>query len=162
MMLHACAVPLVTVFLLSFACAVEIMKYYVVFVGRNPGIYTSWMDCNREVCGFQGNLHQSYATWEQATQALTDYQAGTTKKIAAATEAGVTATHVKDTAIGNKMNQAIQRKAHVAHYPIISCTDSSYPTVPEMKWQIVCPHYVRHIPLCDPDSVKHLINLENN
>jgi ribonuclease HI len=48
------------------------MKCYVVFIGRNPGVYNSWMECDAQVFGFLGNRHCSYpirkegeATYEQ-------------------------------------------------------------------------------------------------
>lgn len=35
-------------------------KTYVVFNGRNPGIYTTWAEAEREVLGYPGAVHQSY------------------------------------------------------------------------------------------------------
>jgi len=51
------------------------IKFYVVFVGRNPGVYTTWMDCNREVSGYPRNLHCSFASRDDAEKALLQFQA---------------------------------------------------------------------------------------
>ncbi|XP_058114315.1 uncharacterized protein LOC131257527 [Magnolia sinica] len=50
-------------------------KYYVVFVGRNPGIYATWDDCNAQVYGLSGCKHKSFPTFEDATNAWNQYQA---------------------------------------------------------------------------------------
>ena len=31
--------------------------FYVVFVGRRPGVYTSWLECQAQVIGFKGNIY---------------------------------------------------------------------------------------------------------
>lgn len=43
-------------------------KYYVVWCGHNPGIYTSWDDCKREVQGFKGASYKSFKTEAEARQ----------------------------------------------------------------------------------------------
>lgn len=48
-------------------------KYYVVFRGRNPGIYYSWDECRAQVHGFKNNRHERYPTLEEAQQALQEY-----------------------------------------------------------------------------------------
>ncbi|KAL9432242.1 hypothetical protein AB3S75_027291 [Citrus x aurantiifolia] len=45
-------------------------KHYVVFLGRAPGIYDSWSECQRQVIGFQGNSYQSYPTRAKAEEAF--------------------------------------------------------------------------------------------
>ena len=35
-------------------------KYYVVWKGRNPGIYSSWEDCKKEIDGFAGALYKGF------------------------------------------------------------------------------------------------------
>lgn len=35
-------------------------KFYVVWKGRNPGVYTSWDACKKEVEGFQGALYKGF------------------------------------------------------------------------------------------------------
>lgn len=41
-------------------------KFYVVWSGHNPGIYTSWDDCKREVEGFGGAKYKAFATEAEA------------------------------------------------------------------------------------------------
>ena len=40
--------------------------WYVVFKGRNPGVYTSWTKCSEEVLGYKGAVHRKYSSYEQA------------------------------------------------------------------------------------------------
>ena len=42
------------------------MKYYAVKKGRNPGIYTSWDSCLKEVKGYSGAIYKSFKTMEEA------------------------------------------------------------------------------------------------
>ena len=42
------------------------MKYYAVRKGRNPGIYTSWDSCLKEVKGFSGAIYKSFKTKSEA------------------------------------------------------------------------------------------------
>ena len=48
------------------------MKYYAVKKGRNPGIYTSWDSCLKEVKGFSGAIYKSFKTKEDALAFLND------------------------------------------------------------------------------------------
>ena len=45
-------------------------KFYVVKKGRNPGIYTTWAECLREVDKFSGAVYKSYKTREEAEEAF--------------------------------------------------------------------------------------------
>ena len=45
-------------------------KYYVVWEGVNPGIYTSWTDCQLQTKGFDGAKYKSFDTLEEAERAL--------------------------------------------------------------------------------------------
>ena len=45
-------------------------KYYVVWKGVNPGIYTSWTDCQLQIKGYDGALYKSFETMEEAEHAL--------------------------------------------------------------------------------------------
>ncbi|KAK9232793.1 hypothetical protein WN943_023041 [Citrus x changshan-huyou] len=45
-------------------------KHYVVFVGRIPGVYGSWAECQRQVIRYPGNSYQSYSTREEAEEAF--------------------------------------------------------------------------------------------
>ncbi|OAX42441.1 hypothetical protein K503DRAFT_766800 [Rhizopogon vinicolor AM-OR11-026] len=41
-------------------------SFYVVFVGRHPGIYTTWSQCEAEVTGLSHNAHRSFSTADEA------------------------------------------------------------------------------------------------
>lgn len=45
-------------------------KFYVVWKGVNPGVYTSWTDCQLQIKGYDGALFKSFDTREEAEQAL--------------------------------------------------------------------------------------------
>ena len=50
-------------------------KYYVVWRGRKPGIYTSWGDCEAQVKGYPGAEYKSFASREMAEAAfLSEYK----------------------------------------------------------------------------------------
>ena len=44
-------------------------KYYVVWVGRVPGLYSSWAECKTQVHGYPGALYRSFASPEAAARA---------------------------------------------------------------------------------------------
>jgi len=44
-------------------------KYYVVWRGIKPGIYTSWEECKKQTLGFEGAQYKSFTTLEDAEQA---------------------------------------------------------------------------------------------
>lgn len=45
-------------------------KYYVVWQGREAGIYHSWDDCRAQTAGFAGAKYKSFASLEEAQQAF--------------------------------------------------------------------------------------------
>lgn len=45
-------------------------KYYVVWRGRQPGIYTAWPECFAQVNGFPGASHKAFDTLELAEEAF--------------------------------------------------------------------------------------------
>lgn len=45
-------------------------KFYVVWVGAKPGIYTSWSDCEAQIKGFPGARYKSFSTKEEAQAAF--------------------------------------------------------------------------------------------
>jgi ribonuclease HI len=47
-------------------------KFYVVWIGRKPGIYSSWEDCKKQVDGFEGAKYKGFPTKELATAASKD------------------------------------------------------------------------------------------
>jgi len=44
-------------------------KYYVVWVGKTPGIYTAWNECKAQVDGVPGAKYKSYPTKAEAEKA---------------------------------------------------------------------------------------------
>ncbi|MBN2615450.1 MAG: ribonuclease H family protein [Bacteroidales bacterium] len=44
-------------------------KYYVVWRGFKPGIYTTWDECKKQVTGFDGAQYKSFKSTEEAQQA---------------------------------------------------------------------------------------------
>ena len=45
-------------------------KYYVVWQGREPGIYLTWEECKAQVHGAEGARYKSFPTMEEAQRAL--------------------------------------------------------------------------------------------
>ncbi len=43
--------------------------YYVVYIGRQPGIYTSWPECEAQVKGYICGVQQGFATEQEALDA---------------------------------------------------------------------------------------------
>ena len=41
-------------------------RWYVVYMGRVPGVYEEWEDCHKQVNKFSGNIYKGYATREEA------------------------------------------------------------------------------------------------
>ena len=41
-------------------------KFYVVWVGKSPGIYTTWNECEKQVLGFEGAKYKSFITYDEA------------------------------------------------------------------------------------------------
>ena len=45
-------------------------KFYVVWEGRNPGIYNSWPECQKEIKNVKGALYKSFKDLEEAKNAF--------------------------------------------------------------------------------------------
>lgn len=45
-------------------------KYYVVWVGRQSGIYSTWAECSEQVLGFAGAKYKAYTREDQANEAF--------------------------------------------------------------------------------------------
>jgi len=45
-------------------------KYFVVWEGKEPGIYRSWDECKHQVHGFEGALYKGFATEADAREAM--------------------------------------------------------------------------------------------
>jgi len=45
-------------------------KFYTVWKGKRPGIYTSWEDCKAAISGYKGAQYKSFTTFEAAKKAF--------------------------------------------------------------------------------------------
>ena len=43
-------------------------NYYVVLVGRTPGIYQNWEDCKSQVNGYKGAKYKGFKSIQEAQQ----------------------------------------------------------------------------------------------
>ena len=55
------------------------MKYYVVRVGKRPGIYDTWVECKEQVEGFEGAEYKSFSNYLDATHYFYENQIVETK-----------------------------------------------------------------------------------
>jgi ribonuclease HI len=46
------------------------LKFYTVWVGRNPGVYSSWEECQLQINGFENAIYKSFSTKEEAEAAF--------------------------------------------------------------------------------------------
>jgi len=44
-------------------------KFYVVWKGKRPGIYTTWNDCKAAITGYKGAQYKSFAIFDEAKKA---------------------------------------------------------------------------------------------
>lgn len=51
-------------------------KYYVVWEGRNPGVYDDWSDAHEQIENFPGARYKSYSTPAEATAAFREGMVG--------------------------------------------------------------------------------------
>lgn len=58
-------------------------KYYVVWKGKKPGVYSSWAVCKHQIDGFEGAQYKSFASIDDAEEAFSknyeDYKGKNTK-----------------------------------------------------------------------------------
>jgi ribonuclease HI len=45
-------------------------KFFVVWEGKEPGIYLSWEECKRQIHGFEGAIYKGFATESEAREAM--------------------------------------------------------------------------------------------
>ncbi len=50
-------------------------KYYVVWKGKVPGIYSSWDDCKKQITGIKGAQYMGFPTKEEAEKAFDNHYA---------------------------------------------------------------------------------------
>ncbi|MDD4054322.1 MAG: ribonuclease H family protein [Bacteroides sp.] len=48
-------------------------KFYVVWIGVEPGIYNSWADCYLQINGYKGAQYKSFDTLKEATEAYNSH-----------------------------------------------------------------------------------------
>ena len=41
-------------------------KYYAVKIGKTPGVYETWAECQNQINGFSGAVYKGFATKEEA------------------------------------------------------------------------------------------------
>lgn len=49
------------------------MKYYVVFIGNNPGVYDNWDEAREQTEGFPGAMVKGYSTSQEAAEAYRNF-----------------------------------------------------------------------------------------
>ncbi|MCK5079127.1 MAG: RNase H1/viroplasmin domain-containing protein, partial [Bacteroidales bacterium] len=47
-------------------------KFYVVWAGKEPGVYNNWKDCERQIRNFDGAIYKSFFDEELAQKAYLD------------------------------------------------------------------------------------------
>lgn len=111
-------------------------KYYVVWRGREPGIYNTWEECQQQVVGFPAATYKSFKTEAEAQQAFTDGAElhVTQRAISVPTD---TAQATSDEAKGQHVDENTQkyktsRKGEVANPPDWR-NDTVLPLPPEVK-----------------------------
>lgn len=50
------------------------MRFYVVFIGRTPGIYYDWESCKAQTNRFSGSKFKAYDTFEEASEAFDHFE----------------------------------------------------------------------------------------
>lgn len=55
-------------------------KKYVVYEGKQPGIYDSWEDASRQVLGHSGNVHRKVSNPAEAERSFERFQASNNGK----------------------------------------------------------------------------------
>lgn len=79
-------------------------KYYVVWKGVQPGIYTQWNDCKAQVDGFAGAKYKAFDTESEAEEAL---QAGYTTYLQKVSSPKAIAKWKEETPIGSPIPESI-------------------------------------------------------
>ena len=49
------------------------MKYYAVKNGREPGIYNSWAECQKQIHGFKNASYKSFTSRKEAEEFITEH-----------------------------------------------------------------------------------------
>ena len=109
-------------------------KYYVVWEGKNPGIYNTWDECQEQINGFSGAKYQSFPSLELAQYAFADsYEKRKEAIIAMAkdTNDGPILPAIAVDAASDRMNRMefrgvnIEKNVEIFHSPIYPCSNSN-------------------------------------
>ena len=57
-------------------------KFYAVKIGKTPGIYETWAECQNQIHGFSGAVYKGFATKEEAVEFLENSKSGNAYAIA--------------------------------------------------------------------------------
>jgi hypothetical protein len=49
------------------------MPWYVVYRGRNPGVYEQWVQCHQQVIGFHNNYYKSFTCKDEAIASYLEF-----------------------------------------------------------------------------------------
>ena len=80
-------------------------KFYAVAAGRQPGIYSTWAECERQVKGFSGARFKSFKTREEASAFVSGAAGTQTARVAAAAAPRSDASAVADRTSNPNPNQ---------------------------------------------------------
>ena len=111
-------------------------KWYVVWNGRKPGIYTTWAECQAQVNGFRGAMFKSFPSFGEAQEAY-GVQTSANQKSANQTSANQTsATHTSANQTIANQTIATQGKKTVSSARGIKTNSANSKAIPS---QVILP-----------------------
>ncbi|XP_074562601.1 zinc finger BED domain-containing protein RICESLEEPER 1-like [Curcuma longa] len=110
-------------------------RTYVVFVGRQPGIYDTWLEASRQVNGFKGAIHQSFKSREEAEKAFQQ----NVNKNSTSTSVSSTQNQVSNTTSASVSSSSSKRK--LSRLEKLSKMKEALETLEELKQQIEALHF---------------------
>ena len=84
-------------------------KYYAVCQGREPGVYITWADCEKQVKGFGGAIYKSFPTEAEARAFVEDSGLSLSDYMSANKSESKSSQGVKSTSIGSKSRGSSSR-----------------------------------------------------
>ncbi|KAF2305588.1 hypothetical protein GH714_006914 [Hevea brasiliensis] len=116
-------------------------KFYVVFHGLQPGIYTSWQECAPHVIGVSRSLYKSYDTMEEALHAfnhannlpMNSYRGGDGMSLVASSGISTTLDVHENELIRNCLNDLYYRVDHLVSQNHVNPSQWSF--------KFVCKNY---------------------
>ncbi|WP_148927662.1 ribonuclease H [Paenibacillus methanolicus] len=93
-------------------------KYYVVWAGRKPGIYTTWADCQKQTTGFSGARFKSF---ESKAEAEAAYAGEASERAATSAARGAGAAASKEEIIANSISVDVGSKGNpgIVEYKVV-------------------------------------------